>query len=208
MNYWNNIFSKGLIWGSEPADSAIDAAEYFQQNSVNNILIPGIGYGRNVKPFVDKNISVTGIEISENAIITAKSCYDINIHHGSVLDLPFDNSKYDGIYCYSLLHLFNRTERKRILSLLFDQLSTDGIMILVVVSTKSQLFGEGRLISSNRFKLSNGLKVYFYNEESIENEFSRFGLVSYEAFDEPVKFLPDEKPINCFRVICKKIIHN
>lgn len=38
---------------------------------------------------------------------------DIPIHLGSVTDMPFDNRLYDGIFCYALIHLLNKTERKK-----------------------------------------------------------------------------------------------
>lgn len=39
---------------------------------VKNILIPGIGYGRNAQVFRENGMSVTGIEISQTAIDLAK----------------------------------------------------------------------------------------------------------------------------------------
>jgi hypothetical protein len=36
-------------------------------------LIPGIGYGRNAKLFIDNGLKVTGIEIADSAISIADS---------------------------------------------------------------------------------------------------------------------------------------
>ena len=58
---------------------------------------------------------IEGIEISKSATEQAKSenGFDINIFHGSVTAMPFDGKEYGWIFCYALLHLLNKPERKR-----------------------------------------------------------------------------------------------
>lgn len=107
--YWESKFREiDTMWGDDPADSAIQASDFFKTNGIQNVLIPGVGYGRNAKIFIDKGIKVTGIEISESAISLSKQNLDFLIHHGSVTEMPFDNSVYDGIFCYALIHLLNK----------------------------------------------------------------------------------------------------
>src|SRR5678815_4751518 len=96
--FWDTAFTeKQLMWGLEPTASALLAANHFAQRRAKEILIPGIGYGRNAKPFLDRGMSVTGIEVSETAIALARSKLGITIpiHHGSVEDMPFDEAEYD-----------------------------------------------------------------------------------------------------------------
>ncbi|NQU32346.1 MAG: class I SAM-dependent methyltransferase [Bacteroidetes bacterium] len=205
MNFWDSIFQDGAVWSYEPADSAIFAADYFLKSGICNVLIPGIGYGRNSTPFIDKGIGVTGIEISLRAIETAKN-NDLKtpIHHGSVLNMPFDNIKYDGIYCYAVLHLFNRNERKLFLTSCYNQLSENGIMIFVVVSVKSNMYGQGKLLSKNRYQLNNGLKIFFYDEKAIINEFTNFEVLEYSEINEPIKHMKDEPPLQCYKIVARK----
>ena len=67
--FWESAFhEKQEMWGFEPSKSAILTKDFFVQESVKNILIPGIGYGRNAEIFTDNGIAVTGIEISKTAI--------------------------------------------------------------------------------------------------------------------------------------------
>ena len=206
--FWENKFKdEKLIWGNEPTESAIETAEFFHKKRIKGILLPGIGYGRNANAFIEKRIEVVGIEISGTAIKTArKSGFQFPIFHGSVLDMPFDNKKYEGIFCYSLLHLFNKKERVKILNLCYNQLQKNGLMVFVVVSTKTDMFGKGKLLSKNRYQLTKGLDVFFYNEISIKNEFSSFGLISVEEIDEPIKHIDNEPALKCYIVKCKKSI--
>ena len=205
MNYWDNLFSDGLIWGKDAADSAIWTAGFFDDNQIKKVLIPGIGYGRNTIPFLSKNMDITGIEISNNAIDIAKyNTPKIKIHHGSVLDMPFDNELYGGIYCYSLIHLFDQSERENILASCFNQLAFNGYLVMVVISTESNNYGKGKIVSRNRFLLENGIKVYFYDADSIKEEFQKFGLIDYKLYPEPIKFMTNEEPLICYRVLCRK----
>ncbi|MDV3429151.1 MAG: class I SAM-dependent methyltransferase, partial [Bacillota bacterium] len=111
--FWESSFIKNqMMWGFEPSDSAILTKDFFLEKKVNDILIPGIGYGRNAKVFIDNGINVTGIEISKTAIDLARqNGLNIPIFHGSVTYMPFDNKLYDGIFCYALIHLLNNHER-------------------------------------------------------------------------------------------------
>lgn len=204
--FWEKLFQNGGdLWGTEPADSAIVAANMFEVYKKVNVLIPGIGYGRNVKPFLDYGINVSGIEISKTAIeILSKQFYQVKVHHGSVLHMPFDNEIYDGIYCYALLHLFGPIRRKQILSHCYEQLSLDGIMLFSVISTESDLPKSGKQISKNRYILPNGLKVFFYNDSAIKKEFSKFNLFDYYDLEEPVKFKSGEPNMKFKLIICKK----
>ena len=71
---WENTFAdKQMMWGAEPSRSAVFAGDYFARMGAKEILIPGIGYGRNAKPFLERGMSVTGIEISETAIGLART---------------------------------------------------------------------------------------------------------------------------------------
>ena len=47
-----SFIEKQTMWGFEPAYSAIIAADYFIERNLKDILLPGIGYGRNAKVFI------------------------------------------------------------------------------------------------------------------------------------------------------------
>lgn len=205
--FWDEMFQKiGLLWQFEPADSAIYACNLFARNGLRKILIPGVGYGRNAQLFVEQGFEVTGIEISKTAIQLAhENGLVFPIHHGSVAQMPFDNSVYDGIYCYALVHLLNQKERRQFLKNCFNQLKSGGIMIFVVVSKHyKKLYNSGALISKDRFRMNRGLNVLFYDEVSIENEFGKFDLLEYCEINEPVKHLENEEPMKFYQIICRK----
>lgn len=193
------------MWGFEPSESASVAIEIFKSNGVKSVLIPGIGYGRNAELFIRNGFEVTGIEISESAIrLAARNGLNSKIHHGSVTSMPFNNCTHDAVFCYALIHLLNRPERKKFLLECYKQLNCNGLMIFVVATKQNQMFGRGRLISKDRFEVSKGLKVFYYDDFSIEKEFSRYGIFENRVIDEPVKFMEGQDPIKLRLIICRK----
>ena len=63
-DFWELMFNEEkTTWGFEPSDSAILSKDFFLENNAKEILIPGIGYGRNAKIFCEHGLNVTGIEI-------------------------------------------------------------------------------------------------------------------------------------------------
>lgn len=205
--FWDNMFQKiGMMWQFEPADSTVFARDLFAENKLQKILIPGVGYGRNAKLFVESGFDVTGIEISGTAIQLAReNGLDFLIHHGSVTQMPFDDLLYDAIYCYALIHLLNHQERLQFLKNCYTQLRTGGIMVFVAVSKGyKKLYENGKLIGKDRYRIQNELNVFFYDSESIKKEFGKFGLVENREIEEPVKHMPNEEPMKFWMVVCRK----
>jgi 2-polyprenyl-3-methyl-5-hydroxy-6-metoxy-1,4-benzoquinol methylase len=123
--FWESNFQdKQMMWGLKPADATLEAKALFSEKQFKKILIPGFGYGRNAKAFIDNGFNVTGIEISKTAIDLAKDYIkgDYKLYHGSVADMTFDQEKYNGIFCYALIHLLNKNERSKLIQDCYNQL--------------------------------------------------------------------------------------
>lgn len=186
--FWEENFKdKQAMWGEAPTQSALFACDYFLKQEVQNVLIPGIGYGRNAKPFLEAGMDVVGIEISQTAIDLAKTQMnlDILIHHGSVSDMPFDDVAYDGIFSHALIHLLDEEQRQKFIKDCFAQLSHGGTMIITAISTKSPSYGKGTELSPNRYEQHGGAQIFFYDEIAIRREFEGYGLVEIREIGEP-----------------------
>ncbi|MEO8960506.1 MAG: class I SAM-dependent methyltransferase [Ginsengibacter sp.] len=177
--FWeDNFMENQAMWGFEPSYSAILTKDLFVEKKIKNVLIPGIGYGRNSRIFRDNGMAVTGIEISKTAIEIAGNYFgtDMTIHHGSVVDMPFDNNQYDGIFCYALIHLLDSSEREKLIRDCYHQLTDNGYMVFSVISKEAPIYGRGKFISKDRYEIFEGIKMYFYDRESIKAEFDQVGL--------------------------------
>lgn len=189
--FWEQSFiEKQEMWGFEPSNSAIITKDFFVEKSVKNMLVPGIGYGRNAQVFIDAGIEVTGIEISKTAIKMAKKHYGnaMTIYHGSVTEMPFDNRLYDGIFCYALIHLLEGDERQKLIRDCYNQLSDNGYMVFTVISKEAHTYGKGKFISKDRYEIFDGVKMFFYDEESIRKEFIEAGLFEITKINENFPF--------------------
>lgn len=189
--FWeDNFLDKREMWGFEPAGSAKLTKEFFINKAVKNILIPGIGYGRNAQIFCDSGMSVTGIEISKTAIEMARKDYGtgMTIYRGSVTDMPFDNKEYDGIFCYALIHLLDSDERAKLILDCYKQLTENGYMVFAVVTKEADIYGHGKLVSKDRFEILDGVKMFFYDRESVNAEFGKAGLFEITEVDDTYPF--------------------
>jgi SAM-dependent methyltransferase len=185
--FWESAFGeKQEMWGFEPSKSAVLTKDFFVQKSIKNILIPGIGYGRNAQVFKENGITVTGIEISKTAIEMARKHYgtDMVIHHGSVTDMPFDNNRYDGVFCYALIHLLDSSEREKLIQDCYEQLAENGYMVFTAISKEAPTYGQGKFISKDRYEIFDGVQMFFYDQESIEAEFNKAGLFEITTINE------------------------
>lgn len=201
--FWETAFNeKQLMWGLEPTASALFAGDYFARMGVKNVLIPGIGYGRNAKPFLDRGMSVTGIEISETAIALARSQLglQIPIYHGSVASMPYDSRQYDGVFCYGLIYLLDAAGREKLIRDCYRQLTPGGHMIFTVISKKAPMYGQGARLGDDWYERLPNVKMYFYDAESVKRELGPYGLVEYSEVDEP----SGSVSLPFINVVCKK----
>jgi SAM-dependent methyltransferase len=189
--FWEEAFKdKQEMWGLEPAKSAILIKNFFVEHNIKSVLIPGIGYGRNAKIFIDNGMTVTGIEISQTAIDLAQKHFGnkLTIYHGSVTEMPFDNRLYNGIFCYGLIYLLNKDERKKLIRDCFHQLADNGFMVFTAITKHASIYGQGTLISKDRFEMFGGVKIFFYDNETIKEEFGNAGLFEVTEVTENYPF--------------------
>ncbi|MEZ4721842.1 MAG: class I SAM-dependent methyltransferase [Flavobacteriales bacterium] len=201
--FWEHAYSSHKkMWGENPTDNARNVLELFQRHRIKNVLIPGFGYGRNAKVFYDAGMKVSGIEISKTAIERARKYFGLDacIHHGSVTDMPFDNARFEAIYCYSLIHLLSEAGRVKLIEDCYAQLLPNGMMIFVALSKNDHRYGEGTEVETNTFQSPNGLNLYFYDEATVREEFGSYNITSLKEIHEP-----EDQPNEVhWMIICKK----
>ncbi|NVM20013.1 MAG: class I SAM-dependent methyltransferase [Candidatus Lokiarchaeota archaeon] len=179
MEYWDERFLEGgKIWGEGPSKTAIYALELFKKHDLNKILVPGAGYGRNTKLFSDAGLQVIAIEFSESAINIAKKFNPkTQFFQGSVLDMSFNDEKYDGIYSCNVLHLFLKDDRISFLKKCYKLLKTKGFVYFVVFSDKERSFGKGKRIEENTYESKPWRAVHYFTEIDLKEHFKDYSVV-------------------------------
>ncbi len=186
--YWENQYSKNNhIWGEEHSLSAEKALILFNQYNLENILIPGVGYGRNSRYFSDNGKKVTGIELSEKACELAKS-YDpsTKVLNGSFLAFDFTKSRFEVVYCFDVLHLFFESNRNNFLAKCNDALLPDGYLFFTVLSDQDDYFGQGKEIEKNTFETKPGKIVHFFSQSDLEKSFKSHRIIEIGQLEDRV----------------------
>ncbi|RZK96645.1 MAG: class I SAM-dependent methyltransferase [Methylobacterium sp.] len=186
--FWEAAFvEKQMMWGEGPTRSALLARDLFVRHGASDVLVPGVGYGRNAKVFLDAGMAVTGIEISPTAIAMARARMGLTfpIHQGSVTDMPFDTRQYDGIFCHGLAYLLDAPGRERLIGGCFRQLAPGGHMVFTVIAKQAPMYGKGPKLGEDWYEPHPGVPMFFYDEDSARREFGACGVVEVSPIDEP-----------------------
>jgi SAM-dependent methyltransferase len=195
--------TESRIWGDAPSRSVPLAINLFKKAGVHQVLIPGSGYGRNADAFARAGFEVTGIEISPTALSLApRDSLNVRYHCGSVFDMPFENSMYDGIYCFNVLHLFLKHDRILFLQRCREQLNDHGIMFFVVFSDREPSFGKGRTVEENTFESRPGRDVHYYSKEDLVSEFPGMEILSTGMIEDPEDHGKEGRHTHLLRYIC------
>ena len=101
------------------------------------------------------------------------------------MDMPFDDSMYDGIYCFNVLHLFPKDERAAFLQRCREQLKAGGVMFFVVFSDREPSYGTGRRVEENTFESKPGREVHYYSTEDLVAEFRDLEVIETGMAEDP-----------------------
>lgn len=185
--YWEHRFDEeGMIWGESPSKTAYYALDIFRTDKITSILVPGSGYGRNTNLFSSSGFKVTGVEISEKACNMAKQFDpDSEFYRGSALDMSFDTTQYDAIYCFNVLHLFLEDDRKLLVRNCVEKLNQDGVMVFTVFSEKESNFGQGKEVETYTFETRPGRPAHYYTEDDLLEQFKDFSIREKGIISDP-----------------------
>ena len=156
-NFWDTRFAnEGCVWSREPARSAVHAADLFEAQGLARILVPGCAYGRNTGYLAGRGFAVVGIDSSAAAVDLARARAlehggAVPYLHRDFLDNGEPDGRYDGIYSFSLLHLFLRRDRARILAEKMRLLRPEGLAYVVAFSDEDPEYGRGVEVEENTF---------------------------------------------------------
>ncbi|WP_260142153.1 hypothetical protein [Elizabethkingia miricola] len=67
-------------------------------------------------------------------------------------------------------------------------MTEDGLMIFTAITKNAQTYGKGTLLSKDRLEMFGGIKIFFYDRQTIEQEFSNIGLLEITEVTENYPF--------------------
>ncbi len=186
-SYWQERYLRnGRIWGDASSPTAALAAELFQRQRVQRVLVPGAGYGRNAGFLARAGFTVTGVEISPEAIRLGQQDHpDVTFVEGSFLDTPLEPGSFDGVYCFNILHLFRQADRQRFMQRCRDCLRDGGLAFVVVFSDAEPSCGRGAQLEENTFESKPGRPVHYFTAADLDGHFRGFEILERGRVEDP-----------------------
>jgi hypothetical protein len=77
-------------------------------------------------------------------------------------------------------------------------------MIFTTISKKAPMYGKGKQLDKDYFEIMEGLKMFFYDSDSIKQEFGKYGLIEFSEIDEPHKNMENKPQFRFIMVTCQK----
>lgn len=145
---------------------------------MQRVLVPGAGYGRNAGFLARTGFTVTGVEISTEAIRLGKQTNPgVTYVPGSFLEVPLEPGAFDAVYCYNVLHLFRQADRQRFIQRCRDCLRDGGLAFMAVFSDTEASFGRGARLEENTFESKPGRPVHYFTEADLDGHFRGFEIL-------------------------------
>lgn len=186
-SYWQERYLQGgRIWGDKPSPTAALAADLFQRHEVQRVLVPGAGYGRNAALLTQAGFTVTGVEISGEAIrLAEQTAPGITYLYGSFLEVPQEPGSFDAVYCFNILHLFLKADRQRFMQRCRDCLRAGGLVFAAVFSDEEPSYGRGPRLEENTFESKAGRPVHYFSAADLDSHFKGFDILESGLVDDP-----------------------
>jgi SAM-dependent methyltransferase len=186
-SYWQERYLRsGRIWGNEPSPTTALAVALFQRHGVQRLLVPGAGYGRNAGFLARAGFTVTGVEISEEAIrLAEQNNPGVAYLQGSFLEAPLEPRSFDAVYCFNVLHLFRQADRQRFMQRCRDCLPDGGLAFVAVFSDEEASFGRGPSLEENTFESRPGRPVHYFTAADLDGHFRGFEILERGLVEDP-----------------------
>lgn len=161
--------------------------KYIKNSNSLKYLELGPGDGYVLSFFADKGIETHAIEISgEMSKICKKKSPNTELINDNILNVNYENNKFDIIFAGSFIHLFNKDDLAIIMNKIYDWLDKEGIFF--AYTTKHEIDEEGFFSKEKtNYKKENVRFRHNFTRESLDNllEEHNFKILEHYEISEP-----------------------
>ena len=193
LQHWSATFAAHPdMYGDEPSDAAVAAADEFAALDVVTVLELGAGQGRDTLYLARRGFQVHALDYAVEGIeaIEAKADTEglgdrvtVELHDVRRL-LPFADAAFDASYSHMLLCMaLTRPELERLLGDLRRVLRPGGHVVYTVRTTDDAHYGTGIARGDDVYE-HGGFVVHFFDRTLIERLSDGFVLVDVSEFTE------------------------
>jgi SAM-dependent methyltransferase len=189
VHYWDERYGKGgFEWGEKQTLVAELALDIMEQRRFTKVLDVGCGYGRDCVYLAGKELNVTGIDISVEALKLARGWAEsgglnIGFIYMDIINSGFKDLCFDTVIMFNTFHFMLEKVRKKTVSEIYRILRDGGVLVQAMFSRREKGFGQGPEVEENTFEFKPGRPVHFFSEEEIRNAFARFTIAKLEEVD-------------------------
>ncbi len=190
---WDETFSaKPDMFGLDPSEPAVKAAEQFEQEGKQKILELGSGQGRDTLFFARSGFQVTVADYSQAAVETIVSkAQSAGLSHQVAAvrqdvreQLAFPDESFDACYSHMLFCMALTTpELERLSREVWRVLRPGGLNVYTVRHTGDAHSGTGVHRGEDLWEVG-GFIVHFFNREKVVHLAKDFEIVSVDEFEE------------------------
>lgn len=87
-----------------------------------------------------------------------------------------------------MIYLLDKSERLKLIQDCYHQLADNSLMVFTAITKDAQTYGQGKQISKDRFEMYGGVQIFFYDKETIDEEFGMAGLFEVSEVFENFPF--------------------
>ncbi len=176
---WNEVNDD--IW-FRPSEDSIYLAKKWAEEGARSILDLGCGLGRHALYFAQKGFKVTAVDLSKEAVESAKTLrkknqVDFLCKRADMMQLPFANDAFDRVFSYHVISHQDTKGVQNVVDEITRVLKPGGKVFLTICSKKHHVFLEERFprIDENTVLRTEGAEVdvphFFADKEALKKLF-------------------------------------
>jgi len=192
-DHWAAIFDANPdMYGTDPSDPAVAAAEAFAQGGIADVLELGAGQGRDTLYFARRGLHVHALDYAPGAVETIRSKADaagigelVRANQHDVRDpLPFADASVDACYSHMLFCMALTTpELQRLAEELRRVVRPGGLVVYTARTTEDVHFGTGIPRGDDMYE-HGGFIVHFFDQNLVDRLAAGFELLDVSGFTE------------------------
>ena len=199
--FWDARYAQGLVYGTEPTSVARRLVDAFRAQGVRSILEAGCGSGRDALLYAREGFTVTGTEISDNALRWARQRAQaeglpITFLRDDLAQTALPPGSFDAAVAIHLLHLQPAPVRQTMLNQLWRLTRDGGLIAMANYSTGEAGFSTWASWREPNTRLDpKGKLVHFFDADELRALLppGRFDLLALEEVD--LAEVPDGGPV-------------
>jgi 2-polyprenyl-3-methyl-5-hydroxy-6-metoxy-1,4-benzoquinol methylase len=199
--FWDGRYAQARLYGTEPTSVARQLARLFRQERVVTVLDAGCGSGRDALFYAREGFTVTGLDISAEALrwaqeAAADACVPISLITGDLLAVNLAPASFDAVVAIHIIHLQPEPVRRAMVNRLWSLARDGGLIAMANYATDEAGFTTWDAYPERNTRVDpKGKLVHFFDAEDMGALLppDRFHLLACEVVD--LAEVPDAGPV-------------